>query len=317
MQNNNNENKKMKAIVFRTFGPPEVLKIEEVDKPTPKKNEVLIKIHATTVHVGDTIIRKRKHPSSKFYTMMMPFAIGFRKPKWPILGMELAGEIEAVGADVKLFKKGDQVFASTGSIKLGAYAEYRCFPENGMIALKPTNLTYGEAAAVPTGAPTALVNLRKGHIAKNQKLLIYGASGSVGTYAVQIAKHFGAKITGVCSTKNLALVKSLGAKKVIDYTKEDFAASGEKYDFVFDAVGKSASKLCKSVLTENGVYVSVLKTPTGENLDDLIFIKDLIEKGELKPVIDRTYPMEKIAEAHAYVDKGHKKGHVVIEIMNI
>lgn len=305
----------MKAIVYKKFGPPEVLKIEEVEKPTPKINEVLIKIHATTVHIGDTIVRKRKHPTSKFYTMMMPLAIGLRKPKIPILGMELAGEIESVGENVTSFKKGDQVFASTAGIKFGAYAEYKCIPEDGMVAIKPTNLTYGESAAVPTGAPTALNNLRKGNIKKNQKILIYGASGSVGTYAVQIAKHFGAKITGVCSTTNLELVKSLGADKVIDYTKEDFTESGETYDFVFDAVGKSSSSRSKSVLNGNGVFVSVLGTSGSEKQEDLIFIRDLIEAGELKPVIDRTYPFEKIAEAHEYVDKGHKKGHVVIEVI--
>jgi NADPH:quinone reductase-like Zn-dependent oxidoreductase len=248
----------MKAIICTKYGPPEVLKFKEVAKPVPKDNEVLIKIFATSAHVGDGIMRRGKHPDSKFYSFMIRLVYGLRKPKMSILGLELAGEIEAVGKNVRKFKKGDHVFASTAGVKLGAYAEYRCLSEDWMVVTKPTNLTFEEAAVVPAGAPTALLHLRKANIKSGQEVLIYGASGSVGTYAVQLAKHFGAKVTGVCSWRNLELVKSLGADEAIDYTKEDFSKSGKTYDIVFDAVGKASSSQRKKALKKNGVFLNVL-----------------------------------------------------------
>ncbi len=309
----------MKAIICTKYGTPEVLEIHDIQKPSPKNNEVLIKVHATTVHVGDTKLRGFRPGMGKvqdaLFKPIMRFMIGFRGPRKKILGMELSGEIEAIGNNVTLFKPGDKVFAAT-EMNFGAYAEYTCLSENSVIAPIPEGMSYEETAPISNGGITALRFLRTAKLQKNQKILIYGASGSVGSFTVQLAKTMGAVITGVCSTANLNLVRSLGADKVIDYTQEDFSRDSEKYDVVFDAVGKATPSACKRVLKPGGVYLNVLKSSGGLKLklEELIFLRTLMEKGEFTSVIDRRFSLDQIVEAHQYVDQGHKKGNVVVTV---
>jgi NADPH:quinone reductase-like Zn-dependent oxidoreductase len=323
----------VKAIVYTQYGPPEVLKLTNVAKPAPKDNEVLIKVAVTTVTVADSRLRGFTVPLS--YWLPARIALGFRKPKKAILGAELAGEVEAVGQAVKRFKPGDLVFASTLEHGFGAYAEHICLPEDGLVAIRSANLTPEAAATLPIGGRTALYFLRQAQIQPGQKVLIYGASGSVGTFAVQLAKYFGADVTGVCSTTNLALVKSLGADRVIDYTREDFAANGNVYDVIFDTVGKASYTGCLRALKPDGTYLQAVTAPgmslrmkwtslfsrqklvgggPPPKVEDLVFLKELVEAGTLKPVIDRCYPLEHVVDAHRYVDQGHKKGNVVITV---
>ena len=327
----------MKAIVYTEYGPPDVLHLNDVAKPAPKDDEVLIKIHATTVTTGDV--------NARGFTFVPPgfgplprLMFGIRKPNKTILGSDVSGEIESVGKDVRSFKEGDQVYGIDGE-GLGTYAEYVCRPEEGALAIKPAGMTYEEAAAIPFGFCTALYFLKeKANIQSGQKVLINGASGGTGTAAVQLAKYFGAEVTGVCSTSNLELVKSLGADKSIDYTKEDFTQSGETYDIIFDTVvGKTSFSACRNSLKENGIYLAVaggLKEAVqmlwtsvfgskkvifgggmaSERKEYLLFLNELFEAGKIKPVIDISFPLEQIAEAHRYVDEGHKKGNVVIYV---
>jgi NADPH:quinone reductase and related Zn-dependent oxidoreductases len=299
----------MKAVVYTEYGFPEVLQVKEVEKPTPEDNEVLVRVRATTVTAGD--VRMRSFHVPRMEWIFARLYLGIRKPKRPILGMEVAGEIEAVGKDVSRYRPGDQVFASTFSVGFGGYAEYICLPEDGMLAIMPVNMTFYEAATLPTGGATALRFLRKANVQKGQKILIYGASGSVGSFAVQLARYFGAEVTGVCSTSNLEWVKDLGADEVIDYTQEDFTRNGETYDVIFDAVGKLQSPH-KNSLTEKGVFVSVLSSSGKQSAENLVFLKELVEDEKLKPAIDVCYNLEQMIEAHRYVEKGHKKGNVPI-----
>jgi len=307
---------RMKAVVYERYGPPEVLQLKEVDKPVPRDNEVLVRVRATSVTIGDCRMRSLDVPRLQWLPARL--YLGIRKPKRAILGMELAGEIESVGEEVKRFKVGDPVFASTFWSDFGGYAQYKCLPEDGMLTLKPKNLTFEEAAAgIATGGLTALVILRKANIQSGQKALIYGASGSVGTYAVQLAKSLGAEVTGVCSTTNLAMVRSLGANKTIDYTQEDFTQSGETYDVIFDAVDRLAPSQGKKCLKKTGTYLNVARdSGSGGQVksQDLVFLKHLVDAGDIRPLIDRVYPLEQIVEAHRYVENGHKKGNVVVTV---
>jgi NADPH:quinone reductase-like Zn-dependent oxidoreductase len=331
----------MKAIVYTEYGSPDVLHLQEVTTPTPKDNEVLIRVYATTVNYGDVIARDFKHVSPRQFNMPSFFwlparlAFGFNKPKNPILGSEFAGKIAAIGNTVTQFKIGDAVFGYRGQ-NMGADAEYVCMPENGLVTLKPTNMTYEEAAAVPYGALTALTLLRKAHIQPGQKVLINGASGGIGSYAIQLAKYFGAEVTGTCSTPRIGLVKSLGADKVIDYTRDDFTRNGDTYDVIFDVLGRVSFARCKKSLTSDGrlMYASfkmpqllqmlwtsltgsrkkVVCALSNETPADLAFIKELVEAGHLKSVVDKSYPLEQAAEAHRYFENGHKKGSVILTV---
>jgi NADPH:quinone reductase-like Zn-dependent oxidoreductase len=321
----------MKAIVCTAYGPPEVLQLREVAEPVPKENEVLIRMHATAVAIEDVMMRRSSGPQ------------GLGKSRETILGTYVAGEVEAVGRRVRRFEVGDQVFGFTGFFGgLGAYAEYTCISENGCLVRKPANATYEEAAAIPNGGLTALPFLRDvGRIRSGQRVLVYGASGAVGTAAVQLARYYGAKVTGVCSGANLELMRSLGADTIVDYTKEDFTQNCQTYDIIFDAMGKISFSRCKNSLAPRGIYLTTVPMPetvlhmlrtmliggkkarfaaTGlmparRKRKDLIFLAELVEAGKMKAVIDRRYPLEQIAEAHRYVEKGHKKGNVVITVV--
>ncbi len=336
----------MLAVVWTRYGPPEVLQLKEVEKPTPKANEVLIRIVATTVTSGDCEQRSLNLPI--LYRLPMQAYVGLRRPKRiTVLGMELAGEIEAAGQEVKGFQEGDQVFAATGFAAMGSYAEYICLPEEaeeGALALKPANMSYEEAAAVPVGGLEALAFLRQGNVQRGHKVLINGAGGTIGPFAIQLAKHFGAEVTGVESQEKLAMLRSIGADKVIDYRQEDFSESGEMYDFILDLIGKRSFSDCMRSLEQNGIYLiaypgllpmvrgrwqaMISRLPPRQaakkvifgraypKSEDLIFLKELVEAGKLKTVIDRRYPLGQVAEAHRYVETGQKMGNVIITVQN-
>jgi len=325
----------MKAIVCTRYGPPDVLQLQEIAKPIPRDNEVLIRIYATTVTAADCELRGLKFPL--LLQLVLRIGFGFNGPRRRIPGQELSGEIEAVGKDVKRFMKGDQVVGWSG-LRLGAYAEYTCLPEDGVLAIKPSNLTYEEAAPLAIGGLEAVYFLKRGNIQSGQKVLIIGAGGSIGTFATQLARYFGADVTAVDSTGKLDMLRSIGADRVIDYTQEDFTKSGETYDVIFDVIGKSSFSGCMRLLKEKGFYllgnprlsqrirgrlnsmrsskkvIPYAARAASESIEDFNFLKGLIEAGKIKPVIDRCYPLEQTAEAHGYVDTGNKKGNVVITV---
>jgi NADPH:quinone reductase-like Zn-dependent oxidoreductase len=307
---------KMKAVVCTKYGPPEVLQLQEVEKPIPGNNEALIRIYATTVSSGDCRIRSLNLSGVPLLQRILArLVLGISKPRRPVQGLWLSGEIEATGKSVKRFHVGDRVYARTPDTKFGAYAEYACLPDKSFMALLPSNLSYEEAIAIPFGGVTALFFLQKGNIQKGNKVMIYGASGAVGSLAVQIAKYYGAVVTGICSTANIDLIKSLGADKIVDYTKEDFLADNDLYDIVFDAVGKISYTKIKSLLKYKGKFISVVTSGHAKSeITDLITLTKLAESGEIKPVIDRKYSFEQMVEAHRYVELGHKKGNVVITV---
>ncbi|MBL8088846.1 MAG: NAD(P)-dependent alcohol dehydrogenase [Anaerolineales bacterium] len=331
----------MKAVVYTEYGTPDVLKVKEIEKPTPKDNEILIRVHATSVNIGDLWARNFKAISPSKFSMPFPFWLparlyfGVSKPNVRVLGSEFSGKVESVGKNVKSFKAGDSVFGYRGQ-SLGANAEYLCVSENSLVTHKPANISYEEAATIPYGALTALSLLRTVKIQKRQKVLINGASGGIGSAALQLAKYYGAEVTAVCSTPRLGFVKSLGADKVIDYTKEDFTKNGETYDLIFDIMNKSSFEKCKDSLTPKGVYLlasfkmkqvfqmmrtaksnskKVICAMSSEKLEDLIFIKELVEAGKIKAIVDKRYPMERTAEAHQYIESGNKKGSVIVTMV--
>jgi NADPH:quinone reductase-like Zn-dependent oxidoreductase len=299
---------RMKAIVATKSGPPDVLQLREVEKPTPGAGEVLVRVRAATVTTGDVLLRK----IPRLAYLPLGLLMGLRRKTTP--GHEFAGDVEAVGQGVERFAVGDRVFGTTTGLRVGANAEYVALPADGTRAAIPDGVSYEQAAAAAVGGMTALHFLRQGGIQAGQKVLIYGASGSVGTYAVQLAKHFGAEVTGVCSTGNVEMVRSLGADHVVDYKKEDFTASGERYDLIFDAVGKIARSDCAAALAPDGAFVTVAKGVTSGSAETLAFLAGLIAAGELTPVIDRRYPLAETAEAHRYVETGRKRGNVVITV---
>ena len=302
----------MRAVICTKYGSPDVLKVKEIEKPTVGKNELCIKIHATAVTASDCIIRGFKVTAK--YRILMRLVIGFHRPRKAVLGMVYAGEVESVGKNVTAFKKGERVFGFDRH-GFGTYAEYKCISENSLLLKTPANVSDEQAASIPYGGLIAYHFLKKASIKSGQNVLIYGASGAIGTSAVQIAKYLNTEVTGVCSTTNLELVKSLGADKVLDYTKADFTLDGSQYDLVFNAVGKSKVKLnSKNLLKKNGKQITVDDGSAKLRIGDLKFLRTLLEKGEIKAVIDRCYPLEQIVDAHRYVDKGHKKGNVLITI---
>jgi NADPH:quinone reductase-like Zn-dependent oxidoreductase len=330
----------MRAIVYTAYGPPEVLQLKEVERPTPKDNEVLVKVHATPVSYGDLTARNFKNiPASEFHMplpLLLParMTFGFNTPKINILGSEFAGEVAATGKDVKRFKPGDAVIGYLGQ-RMGAYAEYVCMPEDGSLALKPANMSFVEAATIPYGAIMASSLLKRANLHKGCKVLVNGASGGMGSAAVQLAKYYGAEFTGVCGTPRLDYVKSLGADQVIDYTREDFTQNGETYDLIFDVLGKSSFAKCKKSLKPDGIYLlasfkmkavfQMLRTKiagsqkvvcamASENTEHLVFVKELVEGGKYRSIIDRCFSLEQAAEAHRYVEAGLERGRVVITV---